>query len=649
MSIETFTEEVLDLLKPDNCVTIPRYQRKYAWTEVNAHQLIVDLAKTLTDPTEKNHWIGAAITRNLTGSEKCEVKKLNHKCVELIDGQQRFTTLRLWLLALEHYAKDFDIEFELELAKLRLQSPNDSEFEQIMEGDLEHISKSNNDLARVYLYFRYLLWLGEDSLLSPDSYQIPNLKLKDKTIFEKWDIWLARQISKGVDIRKSGQPDVTKLVDATLNKLSVLYLRIRDEDPVRIFSALNGNRTELSQFDHLRNFVFGQLTSQIPNQASRDLLFDNYWRRAEEILEGVPTGKGSNADKIKNEFLYDYLISIGEGAYGKFSYEKTYSAITKYINDRLGVSNLEAWIKRLPDECRIWTLQKFDFNFVGNLSDGNQIQLPLKNRLILQRLRYLSDGPPSATVFFILRRGYLESSPERKFDSADITHALRSVEKTLFKTVLSGKSLTTFNGWSIRSLKQINETSLNKEQQRAREVFSANLEKYEAQTWDQVLQKHAISFGKDSKSFYEANQRATMAVLDVINEEMNGGATISMVPIKNIGAGDNPFWIEHVFPQKDTKWQSDLAKWKANLVGMRAVLHDLGNLSLLPNVLNIKMSNWTLDDKKAEVAKAKAKAGANYIIPNMNDAWLSEPRWTQKEIQERNEKFWEILEKRWND
>jgi hypothetical protein len=649
MAIETFIQHVLDLLDPENCVTIPRYQRKYAWTEVNAHQLINDLAKTLTDPAEKSHWIGVAITRNLSGTEKCGVQDMNHNCIELIDGQQRFTTLRLWLLALEHYANEFGIDFNLELGKLRLQSPNDSEFSQIGSGDIEQISKSNNDLARVYIYFRYLLWLGEDALLSPDAFQYPNIRLRDKTIFEKWDIWLARQIRKGADIRKSGPPDVTRLAEATLGKLSVLYLRIKDEDPVRIFSALNGNRTELSQFDHLRNYVFGQVTSLLPDQTSRELLFDNYWRKAEEILEGVPTGKGSNADKIKNEFLYDYLISIGEGAYGKFSYEKTYAAITKFISDRLDVSNLESWIKRLPDECRIWTLQKFDFSFDGKLSGGQQVQLPLKNRLILQRLRYLSDGPPSAVVFFVLRRGFLEGAADKKFEPADVTASLRTLEKILFKTVLSGKSLTTFNGWSIRSLKAINETALNKSGKKASDVFSSSLGKYETQTWDQVIQKHAISFAQNSKSLYETNPRATMAVLDVINEELSGGAAISMVPIKNVGGGDNPFWIEHIFPQKDKKWQPDLIKWKGNLAFMRAALHDLGNLSLLPNVLNIRMSNWNLADKKTEIAKAKAKSGANHIIPTMNDVWLGSTKWTQKEIQERNEKFWKILEKRWKN
>ncbi len=640
-------EQVFDLLDPQNCVTIPRYQRKYAWNEVNAHQLINDLAKTLTDPTEKNHWIGVAIIRNLSGTEKCEVEEMNHNCRELIDGQQRFTTLRLWLLALEHYAKPLSIKFDFELGKLRLQSPNDSEFSQIESGDIEQISKSNSDLAKVYIYFRYLLWLGEDALLSPTAYQYPKLRLEKKTIFEKWDIWLGRQIKKGVDIRKSSPPDVTKLAEATLYKLSVLYLRINDEDPVRIFSALNGNRTELSQFDHLRNYVFGQLTTLLPDQASRDLLFDNYWRKAEEILEGVPTGRGSNADKIKNEFLYDYLISIGEGAYGKFSYEKTYAAITKFISDRLGISNLESWIKKLPDECRIWTLQKFDFSFNGNLSDGQQVQLPLKNRLILQRLRYLSDGPPSAVVFFVLRRGYLEAAAEKKFEPADVTASLRGLEKVLFKTVLSGKSLTTFNGWSIRSLKTINETSVNKPGKRASDVFCSSLDKYETQTWDQVLQNHAITFAQNSKSLYEVNPRATMAVLDVINEELSGGAAISMVPIKNVTGEDDPFWIEHIFPQKDMKWQPDLVKWKANLAVMRAALHDLGNLSLLPNVLNIKMSNLNLSDKKGEIAKARAKYKETHIIPTMNDVWLSSAKWTQKEIQERNEKFWDILEKRW--
>jgi hypothetical protein len=223
------------------------------------------------------------------------------------------------------------------------------------------------------------------------------------------------------------------------------------------------------------------------------------------------------------------------------------------------------------------------------------------------------------------------------------------LEKVLFKTVLSGKSLTTFNGWSIRSLKTINEAALNKSGKKASDVFASSLDKYEAQTWNQVLQKHAIAFDQNSKPLYEANPRATMAVLDVINEELSGGAAISMVPIKNVGSGDDPFWIEHIFPQKDTKWQSDLVKWKANLTVMRAALHDFGNLSLLPNVLNIKMSNWNLADKKAEIARARAKSGANHIIPTMNEAWLGSAKWTQKEIQERNEKFWDILEKRWKN
>jgi hypothetical protein len=241
----------------------------------------------------------------------------------------------------------------------------------------------------------------------------------------------------------------------------------------------------------------------------------------------------------------------------------------------------------------------------------------------------------------------LEHSSEKKFDMSDVTRSLRNVEKVLFKTVLSGKSLTTFNGWSIRSLKHINEMSINTPEQKASDIFSVNLDKYEAQTWDQVLQKHAINFGKESKSLYEVNQRATMAILDVINEELNGGAAISLVPVKNVGTGDNPFWIEHIFPQKDTKWQADLANWKANLVGMRALLHEFGNLSLLPNDLNIKMSNWKFEDKKGEIVKARSKSGMNHIIPNMNDAWFNAPKWTQKEIQERTEKFWEILEKRW--
>jgi hypothetical protein len=649
MSLEPYNGKVMDLFKTDNCITIPRYQRKYSWSIVNAHHLIADLMNTVTGDT--NHWIGAAITRNLTNTGLCELGQVeyNHTCVELIDGQQRFTTLRLWLLAVEHFAESLGTPMSIKLANLRLQNPNDVQLQKIMKRKLE-VASDKNELAQIYTYFRYLLWLGQESLLSADVIQIPKGKLKGQSIEEKWQDWLTKQEAKGLDIRRSAQPDTKLLVNGALNRMSILYLRIENEDPVRIFSALNGNRQELSQFDHLRNYVFAQLTTLLDSQEERDEIFDKYWSKAEQVLELVPTGKGSNADKIKNEFLYDYLISVGEGHYGKFSSENTYAAIVKYLNARVGISNLQKWIKELPSEAELWSTQKYNFDFSGQLHNGVTFNISNKARLILKRIRYASDGPPSAITYFVLRRTFLESSVDRKFDSAMMYSALREIEKTLFKTILAGKSLTTFGGWSIKNLQPINTQSVSSQEKTALDRFVEKLEKYQPLAWASVETLYVTSYcSPESKSLYEANQRACMAVLDAITEELNGGSNISLLPTKNINSGDAPFWIEHIYPQKNDLWSPDLKRWRSSEERMKPFLHDLGNLSVLPDVVNKSISNKTLQKKKDDVQKVKASVSNAQIIPITNNAWLSANEWTEREITARSEQFWKILARRWDN
>lgn len=67
---------------------VPIYQRNYAWNEIQIEQLIDDIESTITNSYNKNYFLGNLI-----------VDKTDNNTYEVIDGQQRLTTLYL----LENY------------------------------------------------------------------------------------------------------------------------------------------------------------------------------------------------------------------------------------------------------------------------------------------------------------------------------------------------------------------------------------------------------------------------------------------------------------------------------------------------------------------------------------------------------------------
>lgn len=67
--------------------TIPTYQRPYVWGDEQIKKLIDDFYKSFVENKNKNYYIGTILTRD---------NEENHQS-ELIDGQQRFTTL--WLIS----------------------------------------------------------------------------------------------------------------------------------------------------------------------------------------------------------------------------------------------------------------------------------------------------------------------------------------------------------------------------------------------------------------------------------------------------------------------------------------------------------------------------------------------------------------------
>lgn len=110
------TEQVI-LLTPKGLLNgtehylIPMYQRNYAWGNSEIEQLIIDIMDAQIDAKNsndyKNYYLGTLVVfeRPLLSSKR--------KVFEVIDGQQRFTTLSLLIIYLRNYFKSIGSEYDM--------------------------------------------------------------------------------------------------------------------------------------------------------------------------------------------------------------------------------------------------------------------------------------------------------------------------------------------------------------------------------------------------------------------------------------------------------------------------------------------------------------------------------------------------------
>lgn len=81
-----------------NFFVVPDYQREYVWeADKQVEQLLVDIDEAYSSDSKKEYFIGTTVVFNNNGTN------------ELIDGQQRTTTLFLALCAFKSVFKEFSI------------------------------------------------------------------------------------------------------------------------------------------------------------------------------------------------------------------------------------------------------------------------------------------------------------------------------------------------------------------------------------------------------------------------------------------------------------------------------------------------------------------------------------------------------------
>lgn len=221
---------------------IPRFQRDYSWTSDEWEDLWADILATLKPDGESSHYMGYLV-----------LQSADDKTFDVIDGQQRLTTLSLIVLGvLKNLQRQIDAGNEGDANTQRV-----NQIRQTYVGYLDPVTL----IARPKLtlnrnnnaYYRdYLLPLGH----------LPkrNLRASEHSLRKAFE-WFDKQIAIYLKASSGNEgARLASLVEDISDKLFFTVITVTDElNAYKVFETLNARGVRLSATDLLKNYLFSVL------------------------------------------------------------------------------------------------------------------------------------------------------------------------------------------------------------------------------------------------------------------------------------------------------------------------------------------------------------------------------------------------------
>jgi hypothetical protein len=234
------------ILTEQICYEIPPYQRPYSWDTENVQQLLEDVWEAY-EAKDSEYFIGSLITIE---------RERDHR-YDVVDGQQRLTTLNLILAKLRDCISDEAVKADL---GKRILPRN------VYTGDAETP--------------RLLLRKKDQTFFRKHVLDAQPVTDKDREILEAPQRHLVEN-GEVIDIFcKAKSEQVLKLfANYVFTKVYVVFVTTDSwKSAYRLFNVLNARGIPLSNADLIKNTLFGQLGAQ----ASRSDELEERWLQLEE-------------------------------------------------------------------------------------------------------------------------------------------------------------------------------------------------------------------------------------------------------------------------------------------------------------------------------------------------------------------------------
>ncbi|KPW40288.1 MULTISPECIES: DUF262 domain-containing protein [Pseudomonas] len=555
---------------------IPRYQREYTWSRAQWDALFEDLLDN-----ELHYFLGSIICINQSQDA------LTVQSLELVDGQQRMTTLSLLLAAVYQSYRTL---------------PNLGMEQQIELYNLKHklVLKKKSDQPRLIPQVQnnnqqdYFAVLGQTGILD-DVEIVPNAG--NRRVMKAFRHFISRielYLEHSADPIVSLQALLEKVNTATLVKIEVAG----HSDAYTLFESLNNRGVPLTAIDLIKNKLLAVLESKDPGSIDKQY---NRWKKVIDALGDDYAVQERFFRQYYNAFKPDLKDVVSVPVATKSNLMQVYEKLIAhdaegFLHAMIRLSSRYAQIvgyRAVPEQPKLSSLLLSLDRIQGAAAYlllmvlmERQTELELNHEHLEQAVIFL--------IAFFVRRNTTDLPPTR-----DLTRIFMDVAETIR---------------GLRAGDVVNHI------QRTLQAESASDEQFEKSLRGPI---------------YEDNKAVCRFVLCALEEgRMTRETKVDLWALK----GKQYVWtIEHIFPQGENipdSWVQMIADGDASLAEQhrQTYAHCLGNLTI--SGYNSALGNKSFAEKQSRTDSQGREVGYNNGL-YLNHALAAEDSWTVEKLEAR--------------
>ena len=265
MNFNTANATFRQLIGNGQSYCVPPFQRDYSWTEDEWDDLWQDITALFEPDGETVHYMGYLV-----------LQTSDQKRFDIIDGQQRITTISVMILAGLAHLQD--------LVDAGLDAGNNAKRKEQLQ------SSFIGYLDPVSLVSRSKLELNRHNNRFYQTYLVPLEKLPQRGLnasehqLRKAFVWFKERMKDRCKTTAESGRNLAAFVDSLVDRLFFTVITVTDElNAFKVFETLNARGVRLSATDLLKNYLFSVISGKDTHETELKALEDR-WERIVGLL-----------------------------------------------------------------------------------------------------------------------------------------------------------------------------------------------------------------------------------------------------------------------------------------------------------------------------------------------------------------------------
>ncbi|MEV7396725.1 DUF262 domain-containing HNH endonuclease family protein [Aeromicrobium sp. NPDC092404] len=558
---------LLKLLQGSKVFLVPNFQRRYSWRRAEWEQLWDDLLRECRRTHDSDaqaldgHFLGSVVLHPAPGGASVLMKHL------VVDGQQRLTTVLILLAAMRDVGESLQVE-----------GWNPEEY------NVKYLVNAYDDTYKDRLV---------PTKLDRKAYeQTVRHRVPTEGIGQAYSFF-AKSIKAAVnDPDEEARIPLKLLADTLLLHMLVVEINTTPGDSVNnIFNRLNSKGMQLSPADLVRNELLLNL-----DEAQADAAYEQFWMPMEGNLVKLKSN-GNRDDRKFVTFLWAREVVFEPSTTQSslfLTFEKRFRDALRDLPPADRAERAMEIFEEIHADHLLFVLMQDPLNAAY---DSSPVGKPL--RQALERLGRWGSDPCIPLALWLLK-----SASNGSIEEHEAVSAIDAMLSYLVRRALAGIPTNQLNRLITPIANQL--ASRGDKPLHARLIEILSLPGYHWPSDPEVM-------GAVAKTPLYLSARKQVNYLLTMVERI-------LEPLEQVDT--STLTIEHVLPQSvltTPGWTEYLEGSSVQLGDAVAVIHTLGNLTLVAGPYNSEMSNRTFELKRTEFGESPLRI--NNVIAH-HSSWL---------------------------